>query len=369
MSEFFMPVRYFFGKNCLQKYSKALAQWGSPLLIITGKSSRINGSLDQLIAELNQHGITHQVVDTLSPNPRTDELSSIGETHRGENYKAIIGLGGGSYIDAAKALALMLATGIPAESLFDAAQRIRALPIIAIPTTSGTGSEVTQYCVLNDVTHHRKSGFGDALLFPKLSFLDPSFTVTLPLEVTRDTTLDALSHLLEGIYSQNRNLTIYPLIIDGIRRIKENLPECEADSQAWSVRESLMQASLYGGITIAQSSTTLQHSIGYPLTYHLGVPHGRANAMVMPLIIEFYSPAILPLLLEILQAAGFHSLHNFYYWLEKRDINFQCPGLNRLNLEELVETTFLARNTFLSPVPVTKKNLLVLYQKLAGRDT
>jgi len=165
-------------------------------------------------------------------------------------------------------------------------------------------------------------------MFPKISFIDPRYTRSLDNRITRDTAIDALSHLLEGIYSVKRNKIIYPLIYKGVSLIYSSLIKTIDEPQNLVLRGNLMQASLYGGIVIAQTGTTLQHSIGYPLTVEFGTSHGLANGIVMKEIMELYCKDKI-IANEIKNLFNYLKIKqdDFYNWLNKFNMKME----NRLS--------------------------------------
>jgi len=238
----------------------------------------------------------------------------------------------------------------------------KAYPILAIPLTAGTGTEVTQYSVLSDPLTKKKAGFGCDLAFPTLAVLDPKYTLTLPPKVTLHTALDALSHLLEGLYSNQRSPIVYPFIYKGIASIMKFLPIVLSEPENYLAREELMRDALYGGMVIAQGSTTLQHSIGYPLTSFYGIPHGLANAMVMEDIMELYYPAVqqeLDDLFSYLQIIK----DDFYTWLKslplERKIDFSEDFIDKA-----IPQIMSSRNMALNPLPVTEQQVRTLLENL-----
>jgi len=366
MSVFYMPVKYFLGNNIiLNKFQDVIKQYNR-VLIITGKSSKLNNSLNHVVDILKSNNCEYAIFDEIIPNPPTTLLQKIKDKSYDFKTDCIIGIGGGSHIDTAKAVSLMIANDISPQDIFSPDNCQRAIPIVAIPTTSGTGTEVTQYSVINNVEKGIKAGFGNELIFPKYSFLDPQYTYTLSTTVTRDTALDALSHLFEGVFSNKRNETVYPLIYDGVSKIINNLEKALKHPDNYNFRKNLMIASLYGGIVIAQTSTTLQHAIGYPLTFHLNISHGYSNALAMPYIIDVYGDEIKEIILDILQYAGISNLDNFYKWLEKLGVEFTVEKLKDYNLEEFADVTSKARNMALNPVEISYDKILEIYKKIAG---
>ncbi|MEA1973256.1 MAG: iron-containing alcohol dehydrogenase, partial [Candidatus Cloacimonadota bacterium] len=289
MLRYFMPTEVFFGENSLEKHFEKLDRLGKRAFLVTGKSSAIkSGVLDDLIPLLKKHKIDYEIFSEIMENPELKTIHIAKEIVQKFNPDFIIGIGGGSPIDAAKAISVCAANNFVTDEFYSSKNIKTAIPIVAIPTTSGTGTEVTPYSVVTNTETMKKAGFGNPLIFPKISILDPKYTVSLPEKNTRDTAIDALSHLLEGIYSNKRNVITYPMIFEGIKLIIENLEISLKKPHDINSRRNLMLGSMYGGIVIAQSSTTLQHSIGYPVTTELGITHGNANGMVMEYIMELF---------------------------------------------------------------------------------
>ena len=260
---------------------------GKKALLVTGKNSAQKcGALADVQKVLAELKIDSVLYDKVSENPVLETIIDGAEFFTKNNCDFLIGIGGGSPIDAAKAIALTAANKLDINSIYDTSAFKKTYPLVAIPTTSGTGTEATQYSVLTDAATQKKAGFGHDLAFPVLALVDPKYTLTLSQSVTLNTGIDALSHLLEGIYSNKRSPLLYPLICQGISLIYNNLSNVLDNPSDLDGRTALSQASLYGGITIAHTSTTLQHSIGYPLTSVLGVPHGLANGIVMQQIMD-----------------------------------------------------------------------------------
>ncbi|MCL1827788.1 MAG: iron-containing alcohol dehydrogenase, partial [Candidatus Cloacimonetes bacterium] len=235
-------------------------------------------------------------------------------------------------------------------------------PILAIPTTSGTGSEITQYSVITNRETSIKAGFGSEKCFPKVSFLDPKYTLSLNARVTRDTAIDALSHLLEGLYSNKYNEFLLPFIHTGVKLIYDNLSLCLKDLSCIKYRHNLMLAANYGGIVIAHTSTTLQHSIGYPLTTVFGVSHGLANGLVMRQIMNLYEPHIkdrtdrLFVKLNITKDA-------FFKWLDSFEMVFEGK-IDEVFLKNRVPEVLKSRNMTLSPCVVNEQEITNIYKTL-----
>lgn len=364
---FYLPTRVLFGTDALKKSKDHIKAMGTKALIVTGKAgAALSGALEETCTMLDTHGIKWKLFDQITENPVLEMIISGKESFLQERCDFIIGIGGGSPIDAAKAISLAAANDLDIDTIYEANRFKQAYPIIAIPTTSGTGTEVTQYSVLTDASQKKKAGFGSELIFPRLAICDPRYTLSLPENVTLNTGIDALSHLLEGIYSNKREPLLYPMIHSGIGSILRYLPTALKDPQDLFAREELMRASLYGGMTIAQAGTTLQHSIGYPLTSLFGIPHGLANGIVMRDMMELYQSAIEPELQSLFSYLGIRR-QDFYAWLDELLPQTRVP-LDGTVIDTRVPEVMSSRNMASNPFPVSEDQVRALYHKLRERQ-
>lgn len=360
---FYCPVRIIFADNAMQKAESYMGGLGKKALIVCGRNSAIaSGAMDNLSISLAKLGIAYCVYGEITENPVLQDVMRGSRIMQEQACDFVIGVGGGSPIDAAKAISLAAANNLEETELYSTDKFLKAFPIVAIPTTSGTGTEATQYSVLTDPAQKKKAGFGHVKAFPKLAILDPKYTFSLPNEVTLHTALDALSHLLEGLYSNQRSPVLYPLIYSGIAKIMKHLPIVLADACNLEARTELMQASLYGGMVIAQGSTTLQHSIGYPLTSEYNIAHGLANAIVMEEIMNLYQPYVRPEL-DALFAALQISKEQFLEWL------LALPFQKKVNiLDEFIfraiPQIMASRNMALNPLQVSADDIRNILEKI-----
>lgn len=281
-----LPVNVISGKDCLIKNSEKLRSFGKTCLIVTGgKSAVLSGALDDVKTALINENISFTVYNKIGPNPLLSLCFEGGKLAREIKADFIIGIGGGSPLDAAKAVAVYASNeDFTAEDIYCQCERNKALPIVLIGTTSGTGSEVGRVSVLtNDKTGRKKSISPDDCN-PSLTFADPKYTHSMPYGVTVSTALDALSHAVEGYLSPK--CTDIPtlfgekaisLIWEGLKYLNETkeLPGEE-------LREKLYYGSLYAGITLSYCGTAFPHPLGYVLTENYGTLHGTACAAFMP---------------------------------------------------------------------------------------
>ena len=314
---FFMPTKIICEKNAIIKYGDELCCLGKIALIITGKkSSKLNGALDDVLSILNQKNINYYIFDDVEENPSTSTISKIIELNKNNNIDFVIGVGGGSSIDASKAASILLAN--PSMNVIDlfSIDNFKSIPVVAIPTTAGTGSETTQYSILTNHSVKNKVSI-KAKVFPKIAFLDASYLMNTPQFITINTAVDALSHLIEGYLSTNCNLFSDSLAESGIKIFSECIKHLVDSEISFKVREKLLCASAIAGIVIAQSGTSLPHGMGYPLTYYHNIPHGMANGILLKEYLKNYNSNDSIKISKILSLLGFKTLDEFGNYIEE----------------------------------------------------
>ncbi len=362
----YLPTRLFFGEGALLHAAGHILKLGSQPLLVTGRSSaKLSGALDELSVVLDRAGMDWKLFDQVEENPSLDTVMEGARKLKESGCDFLIGIGGGSPIDAAKAISLAAANALSRAELYQTDKFRSCLPLVAIPTTSGTGTEVTQYSVLTDPLTGIKAGFGHDLAFPRLAVCDPRYTLSLDASVTLNTAIDALSHLLEGIYSSKRQPLLYPLIYAGVKAILDHLKSVLDSPSDLKGRTELMRASLYGGFTIAQTSTTLQHSLGYPLTTHLGLPHGLSNAVVMRQVLDLYYPALTEELDSLFTALGL-SREEFKAWLVSLPFSADLE-LSDAFIAASVDEVLASRNMANNPLEISPAQIRAIYLSLNKR--
>jgi len=288
--EFHNPVRIHFESGSTHRLDELLPDKKYLLVTTPGTTRRqVTGQVgDQLNLD------KEQIFDETKSNPPIRFLEEKAAKFKEKNIEAIIGLGGGSAMDTAKTFSFLLAN--PRIKLLDFLQTsgprtTKSLPVITIPTTAGTGSEVTPFATLWDKKNKKKYSLSNKNLFPERTILDPELTLTLPAEETVAGALDALAQGLEAIWNKNYNPPAGAMATAGCREVFENLPAVLEKSGSLAAREGLARAALFSGLAISTTKTALAHSISYPLTAHFGFPHGLACALTLPAILEFNRPA------------------------------------------------------------------------------
>ncbi len=363
MYRMFVPTEIFFGNACLKGAAFDFSQLGRKAMLITGRrSAKTSGAFDDCVCSLESCKVPFELFDRVGENPDLETIMAGAAAFKSANADFVIGIGGGSPIDAAKAVSVIAANTLNGADVYDPEKIKKAFPVAAIPTTSGTGSEVTPYSVITDSAKKKKAGFTSNLIFPKVAFVDPAYTASTGAIVTRDTAVDALSHLLEGLYSKKRNRLLYPLIFEGAKLIVENLRTALDAPNNQAARSALSQASLYGGLTIAQSGTTLQHSIGYPLTTEFGLSHGAANGVVMKYVMEFFKPSVERDLKLFFKAIGMEQ-QAFFDWLDSLKFDFE-PNIDEAFLMKRVPEVMQSRNMAACPVDIRAEDVEAIYRRL-----
>jgi len=274
-------------------------------LVVIDKNLAKTDLLEKVANVLIPAGIKFTVYDKVVPEPPI-ELADEGAKIAVKNKcDIVIGIGGGSAMDVAKAIAV-LATNKGAAADYLGLNKVPkpGLPKIMIPTTAGTGSEVTFTAVFLRKNLKKKEGMNSPYLYPELALLDPELTLSLPPVPTAHTGLDALCHAIESYTSVNSSPVSEMFSLEAIALIAENLRACVHDGKNIVARERMLLGSLYAGIGLANAGVTAVHSLSYPLGGKYGVGHGLANTMLLPAVIAFNLPAALEKFTDIAEAMG-----------------------------------------------------------------
>ena len=284
----FMPVEIIFGRDCVLN-NKDKFKGYRKIFIVTGKSSaKSSGALNDIQNIVNDTKAEFYIFDKVQENPLLSVCYEGGKAAYDFGADLIVGIGGGSPLDASKAIAMFAANpDMNPDDLFNPPYKNQPLPIFAIPTTSGTGSEANPYSILTLDGQDVKKTFNYIKSYPQTAFLDPKYTSSMPYNVTVSTALDALCHCIESYLSVKSTPFSAIYANSGIKYIYHNLEKLIdlKDKSAieskidYNIREELMIGSLCGGVAINTTGTCFPHPLGYNLTLINGLPHGKACAV------------------------------------------------------------------------------------------
>jgi alcohol dehydrogenase class IV len=276
-------------------------------LIVTDPFMVSSGLIKRLTASLTAAGIPYDIFSDTIPEP-TDTIVERGVTHlTAASYDCLIAFGGGSPIDTAKAMAILAVD--PSKKLRDfkvpASADTGALPLIAIPTTAGTGSECTRFTIITDHEHDEKMLIAGLGALPLAAIVDYELTFSVPPRITADTGVDSFTHALEAYVSRRATPFSDPLAISAMRLIGANLRTAFHEPKNAAAREAMMLGATQAGMAFTNASVALVHGMSRPIGAHFHVPHGLSNAMLLPAITKFSLNAALPRYAEAARVAGF----------------------------------------------------------------
>lgn len=281
------------GEGASQDVPNVLASLGCQRpIIITDKMMVELGYAGRVQQCLADQQIPADVFDDTMPEPTVSSIQAGVEAARSGDYDCIIALGGGSPIDSAKAIAILAKHGGKMQDYKFPRMVIEAgLPIIAVPTTAGTGSEVTRFTIITDETSDEKMLCVGIGFMPVAALIDFSLTLSLPPRITADTGIDALTHAIESYVSQKANPYSDSQALSAMRLIGPNLRRAYHDGSDKEAREAMMLGSTLAGIAFSNASVALVHGMSRPIGAAFHVPHGLSNAMLLPSVTEFSIPA------------------------------------------------------------------------------
>lgn len=291
--EFATATRILFGPGKVGEVPVLTRQMGDRALVVTGRAMK---RAEPLIAQLSQERV-HCVPFSISGEPTTDIVERGIACARQERCNLVIGIGGGSALDGAKAIAALLTNDGGLLDYLEVVGRGKPLahpaaPFIAIPTTAGTGTEVTRNAVLASPEHRVKASLRSPLMLPRLAVIDPELTYALPPAVTASTGLDALTQLIEPYVSCRANPVTDALCLDGIPRVARSLRRAWIDGSDQAARTDMALASLFGGLALANAGLGAVHGFAAPIGGMFPAPHGAVCAALLPYVMEANARAL-----------------------------------------------------------------------------
>jgi alcohol dehydrogenase class IV len=287
MSHFVIPNHTVVGTNVLSEAAPLLKKMGNKAFIVTGRHVAVSDMMKQLTALLDENGIDCVIFDGITGEPTDTMIENGVKMLKSSGCDFIIGIGGGSPLDSAKAIAAMAVNEGSIADYNGKEITGEILPLAAIPTTAGTGSEATKFTVITDSEKGIKMLLKGDVLVPKLAIVDSSFTVGAPKSVTSATGLDALTHAVEAYTSRKAFSMTDTLAVSAVKRIMKYLPIAYKEPDNSLAREQMSIAALEAGICINNSSVTIVHGMSRPIGALFHVPHGMSNAMLLKECLSF----------------------------------------------------------------------------------
>lgn len=287
---FYNPVRIFVGRGCRAELMEQVQ--GKNLLLVTSQRGRLQLLADPLLGDLAKKCKLHWV-DTVTENPALIELQDCVNRLTGIYFDAVIGFGGGSALDTAKVLRLALSPTCQHHSVAELIENPGlhpiniSIPLYALPTTSGTGSEVTPFATVWNQAEMKKLSLSSLTIFPTAAYVDADLTDSLPIHVSISTGLDAINQAAESIWNKNATPITLAYATRAIKMGFSALPRIAQGETKSELRNQMAESSLLAGLAISHTRTALCHSISYPLTAYFGIPHGLACAFTMSSVLKF----------------------------------------------------------------------------------
>lgn len=310
VTQFWNPVRITFGPDSLESLPQIFGTLPAQrVTLITGQAiMRDLGILDRVRTLLGARELS--IYEGVEPNPEVNQAQNAIDFARQHGAEAILGIGGGSALDTAKAVAAVVANGGEIRPLLAKERSLEApsLPTVMIPTTAGTGSEVTRWATFWEQDAKKKHSLEGLSMYPTHAVLDPRLTLTLPPQFTATTGADALSHAMEAFWNKNANPVSDAYALEAVRRIFEALPLVMSDPENVQKRTKMLLAALLAGLAFSNTKTAAAHSLSYPMTLNYGVVHGQASSITLPALLRFNAEASLERMTQLAKAVGGNSI-------------------------------------------------------------
>ncbi len=286
-SKFIMPKQVISGADALGQSKEVIRTLGTKALVVSGKVMNRIGNVRIVTDLLDEIGIGWAVYDDITGEPDDVMIDGGVEAYKANGCDFLIAIGGGSPMDSMKAIGALITNPGKIADYMGKEITNPLPPMVAIPTTAGTGSEATQFTIITDTKTSIKMLLKGTVLIPDVAIVDASFTVSSPKSVTNATGLDALTHAVEGYTSKKASPLTDVFAMDAVKRIFKYLPRAYADGEDMEAREEMILAALEAGVVINNSSVTLVHGMSRPIGANFHVPHGLSNAMLLKVCLTF----------------------------------------------------------------------------------
>lgn len=372
------------GVNSISTLPKLIKNKGiKSVLIVTDKGIASLGLINGLLQGLEYEGIDFAVYDKTVPNPTVANIEEALQLYKAHQCKGIVAFGGGSPMDCAKGVGARVARPDKSihqmKGMFKISKKIP--PLFAIPTTAGTGSETTVAAVITDQNTHGKYAINDLALIPQYAVLDPALTAGLPPHITAATGMDALTHAVEAYIGRSNTQETRQMSEEAVKLIFENLYEAYINGNNMIARENMLKASYCAGVAFTRAYVGYVHAVAHTLGGFYRIPHGLANAVILPYVLEYYGESAhqslseLADLIEISEPSDTveKKAHRFIKAIKELNESMQIPkkitGIQEKDIEVMVEQAYKEANP-LYPVPriFTKQDLTNIYDLIREKN-
>ena len=298
------PQKIVFGTGCIETFVEDYQKLGLQRLFVL-TAPPIRPLIEEPLETLRKAGISIEIFQNILAEPTVNDFKAILEVAREFKADSVVGIGGGSVLDVTKLVAAFLNSDQQVEDCFGTGFiKQKGLWFACLPTTAGTGSEVSPNAILLDERDHLKKGIVSPFLIADAAYVDPKLTWTVPAKVTADTGMDALTHCIEAYTNKFAHPSVDIYALKGIQLIAANLEKAVKNGQDQEAREALAFGSLYGGLCLGPVNTAAVHALSYPLGGEFHIPHGLSNAILLPSVMKFNMPACPERYAEVALACG-----------------------------------------------------------------
>lgn len=358
-------ARTVFGSGSIAKLPEEISNLGATrVFLVTDKGLIASGLCDAVVTLLSKAGLQVAVYSDLRPNPGIADIEAGARVLRELQGAVVVGLGGGTSLDGAKAISLAASNDTPIRDLdYRMKPRNPGLPVVAVPTTAGTGSETNSFAVIDDHEARRKFYVGHESVRPKVAILDPDLTLGLPPGATAATGMDVLTHSLESLMAKNGNPFSHALALEATGMVGGWLPAAVKDGRSAEARAQMLLAAHMAGLAFANTGLGLAHALGHTLSAHLGTVHGVALAVVLPSVMEFNQEARPSELAQARAALGGESVRALATGIGMpstlTELGLQLAGVPDLVRDALDDVVLLN-----NPIQPTREQLTALVESL-----
>jgi alcohol dehydrogenase class IV len=359
---FNVPTKVVFGNGRINEVKAHVPPGAGNILIVTDKNvAQKSGALDRIVSQFNREVI--HVFDAVEENPSLGLIKKAAGVAREKDIGIVIGLGGGSSMDTAKGCAVLAANfGEMSDYIKGKPLENNPLPVMCVPTSSGSGSEVTPYAVFTNHENHAKECLSHPGIFPQAAIVDPELTLSMPKPVAINTGLDALSHSIEA-YLSIESFALNDLVaLHAIETILKHLTAAsEKDRDAVS---HMSYAAMLGGIAITHGGTILLHIMAYPLTIFHKIPHGKANAILLPAFLEYMKENSFVKEKVIRLETIFEPVGGVKRFVNSLGISTRLSdyGIEQSQFPRFVQMTIVKDDVAITPADVTGAGILSIYR-------